>query len=275
MCCVLTIIVERDIIELWWNRRESNSYCWNAKPVSYRWTTTPKGLLMSTMISRQCDHCQARYAAEVRYLKRGQGLYCSRSCSSKSAQERRAKTQRPNVSCAVCSVPFYTKPSRIVKSKSGLFFCSKEHQDEAYRAGIVKPGPVATGKSVSRCKCGVPYGGTRGMCRRCYRDNIVQQWLSGNNDITLYKGTDGHPKDTKPFVKKYLIETRGDRCEQCGFDEKSPDGRSIIQMDHVDGNCFNNDPSNLKLLCPNHHAMTSTYGSLNKGSGRAHRRKKT
>jgi hypothetical protein len=121
-----------------------------------------------------------------------------------------------------------------------------------------------------RCSCGKPYGGNRGRCRECHDKHIIELWLNGDNSITL---TNGFNKDTKSFVKRYLIEVRGDKCEVCGFNEKAPDGRSIIQMDHINGNCFDNRPENLKLLCPNHHAMTSTYGSLNRNSGRAHRRK--
>lgn len=236
---------------------------------------------MSTMIARPCDHCQARYAAEVRYLKRGQGLYCSRSCSSKAMQARRERDRSPNVTCSYCSVPFYTKPSRVVKSKSGKFFCSVEHQNLAYKERIVRTGPPRTGR-----KRGEPLGDKRCLhCNdflsarvkdstvvhnKCKPEWQINEWLSGNNDVTHGQGG---TKDVKSFVKKYLIETRGDKCEQCGFDEKAPDGRSIIQMDHIDGNCMNNLIENLRLLCPNHHAMTPNYGSLNKGSGRAWRRK--
>jgi hypothetical protein len=38
-----------------------------------------------------------------------------------------------------------------------------------------------------------------------------------------------------------------------------------LELDHVDGDRRNNDPSNLRLLCPNCHALTPTYRGRNIG----------
>lgn len=223
-------------------------------------------------MKRNCNVCGQVYHAEPRYVNRGQGLTCGRECGVKYASrlrsERAAQKRTPNVECALCSKPFYKGLKHQKNSKSGLFFCSKEHQSEGFRRGLVTPGPTS---SKPRClDCNNICRPTDGRCRKCYDEWRIKEWLSGNNEITIGGGVN---KDTMKFVKKYLIETRGDKCEQCGFDEKAPDGRSIIQMDHIDGNCMNNLIDNLRLLCPNHHAMTPNYGSLNKGSGRAWRRK--
>lgn len=40
------------------------------------------------------------------------------------------------------------------------------------------------------------------------------------------------------------------------------------QLDHINGNGFNNGPANLRWLCPNCHSLTDTYKSRNKGNGR-------
>lgn len=37
----------------------------------------------------------------------------------------------------------------------------------------------------------------------------------------------------------------------------------ILEMDHIDGDRDNNDWDNLRLLCPNCHSQTDTYGSRN------------
>lgn len=99
--------------------------------------------------------------------------------------------------------------------------------------------------------------------------NKIELWLAGDISVTWTSTT----KEPRPWVKKYLIQLRGDACEMCGFNEKNLNGDSIIQMDHIDGNYINNSLINLRLLCPNHHAMTDTYGSRNIGKGRGHRRK--
>ena len=75
-------------------------------------------------------------------------------------------------------------------------------------------------------------------------------------------------------LRGYLIRTRGERCEVCGWDRKHPTtGRSPLEVDHVDGDATNHRLDNLRLLCPNCHSLTPTFRNLNKGNGRAYRRK--
>jgi predicted HNH restriction endonuclease len=56
---------------------------------------------------------------------------------------------------------------------------------------------------------------------------------------------------------------------QCGWDKINLHTNKVpIELEHIDGNSTNNELSNLKLLCPNCHSLTSTYKALNKGNGR-------
>jgi len=79
-------------------------------------------------------------------------------------------------------------------------------------------------------------------------------------------------------LKKYLIDTHGEKCMECGWYKIHPvTGKVPIQLDHIDGNFENNCLDNLRLLCPNCHSLTPTFGALNKGNGRIkerHRNKK-
>jgi hypothetical protein len=50
------------------------------------------------------------------------------------------------------------------------------------------------------------------------------------------------------------------KCENCGLSEWL--GEPIpINLDHIDGDHFNNLINNLRILCPNCHAKTPTFGS--------------
>jgi hypothetical protein len=76
-------------------------------------------------------------------------------------------------------------------------------------------------------------------------------------------------------IRRYLIEKHGEKCMECGWDKKNPITNTVpLDMDHIDGDHENNVLTNLKLLCPNCHSLTPTYKGLNRGHGRAERRKR-
>ena len=63
---------------------------------------------------------------------------------------------------------------------------------------------------------------------------------------------------------KALTELRGHKCEKCGLSEWL--GEKIkLEVHHIDGDHFNNELTNLQLLCPNCHSMTPNWrGGNNK-----------
>jgi hypothetical protein len=82
------------------------------------------------------------------------------------------------------------------------------------------------------------------------------------------------PPVSATATRKYLIRTRGERCELCGWNKLHPvTGRVPLEVDHIDGNSDNNLASNLRLICPNCHSLTPTFRALNKGNGRKLRQK--
>lgn len=64
------------------------------------------------------------------------------------------------------------------------------------------------------------------------------------------------------YMRKYLLEVRGEQCECCSITEWN--GKPLtFQIDHIDGNILNNELENLKILCPNCHTQTKTWGIKN------------
>jgi 5-methylcytosine-specific restriction endonuclease McrA len=87
--------------------------------------------------------------------------------------------------------------------------------------------------------------------------------------ITYEKINKGDLSFNEKRYKDYLILIYGNKCMECGWDKINPKtGKVPIQLEHIDGNSENNKLENLKLLCPNCHSLTPTYGALNKGKGR-------
>lgn len=93
----------------------------------------------------------------------------------------------------------------------------------------------------------------------------ISRWLVGEEPGY----SSGKTADMSHHIYRYLRETRGTACEECGWDKNHPsDGNPLTEIDHIDGDAHNCRLENLKVLCPNCHAMTPTFRSRNKGSKR-------
>ena len=60
-----------------------------------------------------------------------------------------------------------------------------------------------------------------------------------------------------------ILYEQNKKCNKCGLDEwlNTP---LILELEHKDGNHFNNNRNNLEMLCPNCHSLTSTWRGRNK-----------
>jgi len=73
-------------------------------------------------------------------------------------------------------------------------------------------------------------------------------------------------KGSQPLAKKYLLETRGSRCESCNRTRWL--GKEIpLVLDHINGNATDYKLTNLRLLCGNCNMQTTTFAGRNKGKG--------
>ena len=64
------------------------------------------------------------------------------------------------------------------------------------------------------------------------------------------------------LLKRFEIKEH--RCEICRRDTWN-EKEIPLEVDHIDGDHFNNNLTNLRVICPNCHAQTETYCSKNKG----------
>ena len=74
--------------------------------------------------------------------------------------------------------------------------------------------------------------------------------------------TDRDPR----ILKRYLTEKHGNNCFICGQVDSWNDKPLSLQLDHIDGNSDNNALPNLRVLCPNCHSQTETFGAKGRGN---------
>jgi len=115
------------------------------------------------VIQRDCETCKRSFNAPVREVKRGNGRFCSLSCSSK-----RTKTKEPNCQCAYCDTEIYKFPSKIAASKSGLVFCDRACKEQAQKIGGLKAiQPAHYGTSTSTQYRKLAFRELPNQCNRC------------------------------------------------------------------------------------------------------------
>lgn len=94
-------------------------------------------------ITKTCETCFNAFKASLKEHNRGNGRFCSLSCSGK-----RNKTPANNCVCAWCNSDFYRNQSQQKRAKAtGLMFCSRRCKDTAQGIGgleAIQPGHYGT-----------------------------------------------------------------------------------------------------------------------------------
>lgn len=110
---------------------------------------------------------------------------------------------------------------------------------------------------------------------KCQANYQYRKWIAlwrnrqkdGNIGVSV-RTTSGH-------LRRYLIEKFNNKCSVCGWNKEHSVTRVVpLEIDHIDGNAENNSEDNLRLLCPNCHALTPFFKNMNKGKGRKWRMNK-
>lgn len=119
-------------IIMWWIRGGSNSPTSGCKPNAF----SIKLQTHMKTISKNCKFCGKFFSTPLKEHNRGNGLFCSMSCAGKFNMPKSIK--EGNLECAYCKERFYRQPSKMVNSKSKLYFCCRHHKDLAQRIGGIK-----------------------------------------------------------------------------------------------------------------------------------------
>lgn len=80
----------------------------------------------------------------------------------------------------------------------------------------------------------------------------------------LILGALGDARIEAYILRRCLIEIgREYRCEVCGQPPEWNGSPLTLQVDHINGEYWDNRPENLRFTCPNCHSQTENYGGKN------------
>ena len=85
-------------------------------------------------------------------------------------------------------------------------------------------------------------------------------------DEVLVRRPVGAPRAKPYLLRRALLEVgRAYRCSGCGNDGTWCGMSLRLEIDHIDGDFHNNEPENLRFLCPNCHALTANWCGRSRG----------
>jgi hypothetical protein len=199
-----------------------------------------------------CKFCDTA----IPYEKRNSNKFCNQSCSASYNNVRKEK-KYPPTKCKFCdsAIPYEKRNSNKFCNQSCFASYNNVRKEKKYPP--------------TKCKsCDNEFRPKRGS-DGTYCSLICQQDYQRNDRLNEWLETGKFPG--KITLKKYLTETYGYKCSCCGIDEWN--GKELIlEIDHIDGIPDNNEPKNLRFICPNCHSQTDTYKGKNIGNGRHYRK---
>ena len=224
----------------------------------------------------QCEYCQGTFQGKAVNQKT-----CSDSCRKALRRVNNTRhstctncakdftyvefSARPRKFCShSCAASFNNQKTGRVAAKNNCKTCgssissTRTYCDECFRT----PTGTRTQPTGLEGQCAIPSLRARSAVSLARYNNYITLWLSGQ----IPGGSD---RKLSESAREYILASAGLKCESCGFNTPHPsDGKTILEVDHIDGDGSNHARANLRALCPNCHALTPTYRARNMGNGR-------
>ena len=99
-----------------------------------------------------------------------------------------------------------------------------------------------------------------GLCTKHFR-NWVQFGLVPTEELLVRGSAVNNQTIKKRLLEDGFLKNECSECGNPGFHNGKP---LVLHLDHEDGDNSNNELSNLRMLCPNCHSQTETFGGRNK-----------
>lgn len=165
--------------------------------------------------------------------------------------EKDNMARTPNVGCSVCGTRVYRKPSDLAKGHN--IACSRECRSTL----------ILSKRPIKECPtCGTTF-------TRKVRTSTYCSVACSNRGRAGIKYGVGAPRNIAKRVrrlKRAVINRDGEECSECSLGTIWNGKELVLQLDHINGIHTDDRMDNLRLLCPNCHTQTDTYGTKNRGA---------
>ena len=195
--------------------------------------------------------------------------FCSKSCAATfNNLSGLANRRKPEGSCRQCKVPISTRKTWCDNCIE-KFLKSPPRKSRTFSTGLEGPCPESADRGMI-CSCGKSISNRSKYCKSCSARTSgiakskkrINEWLNGE-----WRG--GTDANLSTIIRNYLLDMTNYTCQKCGFNTPHPDdGKTILEINHIDGDGTNHSKENLEVICPNCHALTSNYRGRNIGNGR-------
>lgn len=79
------------------------------------------------------------------------------------------------------------------------------------------------------------------------------------NEVLVIKKNKSKREDAYRLRRALIESGREYKCSKCGSNSIWQNKELRLQVDHIDGNRFDNRPRNIRFLCPNCHSQTDNF----------------
>ena len=140
----------------------------------------------------------------------------------------------------------------ILDRKEDILRWIEENQSKAYICKQLTCKPATLERYLGLM--GIVYSGNQGN-KGFYKINSIY--------IPAEEYVEKEQVSSSVLRQKLIIDgIKEEKCERCGLSEWFNEPLSL-ELHHIDGNHYNNDFSNLQILCPNCHSLTQNYRNKN------------
>lgn len=180
------------------------------------------------------------------------GLAAAKTAAERKAQRINIYNSNPKL-CRFCN-------ENIMYDKRMNDFCNHSCAAAFNNKGVRRHGEAA----ISCLNCETKTANEKYCSLEC---KVLFCWNETKSELLL-NGIDTSAGNL--IGKKYLKELHNGSCQICN--ESKWMGKPMpLVLDHISGNPYDNSLTNLRVICHNCNAQTSTFTGKNKGHGRVER----